>query len=112
MFYLSATPFTIPDRAGNTINTARGILLSSNTTSYSDWIGTLDTNDFYSFTLNRASQLNLHLSGLNGSISLQLLDNNGNRITSITSSVSSSQPINSFLSAGTYYLRVFLRGVM
>ncbi|TRU12872.1 MAG: peptidase S8, partial [Microcystis aeruginosa Ma_MB_F_20061100_S19] len=38
------------DLAGNTLATARAITVGSSTTSYTDWVGSTDTNDYYRFS--------------------------------------------------------------
>ncbi len=43
---VSAAPLAPVDLAGNTLATARAITVGSSTTSYTDWVGSTDTNDY------------------------------------------------------------------
>jgi hypothetical protein len=58
-FYnLTASATAVPDLAGNTFASARNITLGSTPTTFSDWVGSIDTLDYYRFTLNQASVVN------------------------------------------------------
>ncbi len=104
---VAATPIIPQDFAGNTIGTARQITVGSTTTTFTDWVGTADTNDFYRFTLNQNSNFNLSLNGLSSNADVQLLDGSGNFIASSTASGLSNEFINRQLNAGNYFIRVF-----
>ena len=104
---VSANPVAPSDYAGNTLSTARNISVGSTTSTYSDWVGTLDTNDYYRFSLNGTSNFNLSLNGLSGDADVQLLDGNGISIQSSTYSGTTPDSINRQLAAGTYYIRVY-----
>jgi subtilisin len=99
--------FTIPDNAGNTLATARNITVGATPTTYSDFIGSRDTNDYYTFTLGTTSNFTLALAGLTADADVSLLDGNGNLITSSTNGGNRSEEITRQLSAGTYYARVY-----
>jgi hypothetical protein len=98
------------DNAGNTLSTARSITVDSTTSTFSDFVGTTDTNDYYRFTLYSRSTLNLLLNGLSANADLQLLDNNGIAIEKSSSSGTSAEAIARTLDAGTYYIRVYPNG--
>nr|NCR41698.1 peptidase S8 [Microcystis aeruginosa W13-11] len=46
------------DLAGNTLATARAITVGSTTTTYTDWVGSTDTNDYYRFSLANSGNFN------------------------------------------------------
>jgi hypothetical protein len=104
---VSAVPLAPVDNAGNTLATARAITVGSTATSYTDWVGSTDTNDFYRFSLSNTSNFNLGLTGLTADADVRLLDSNGNTIVSSTRSGTASESISRQLNAGTYYIRVF-----
>ncbi|WP_407886274.1 PPC domain-containing protein, partial [Scytonema sp. NUACC26] len=98
---------TINDFAGNTLNNARQITLNSTASTYSDWVGSSDTNDYYGFNLSANSSVNLSLNGLTENADVQLLNSSGNVLTSSTSSGTASESISCSLDTGTYYVRVY-----
>ncbi|NMF59613.1 C2 family cysteine protease [Pseudanabaena yagii] len=102
---LSATVIP-PDYAGNTLGTARNVTLSSSTTTFQDWVGSADTNDYYRFTVANTSNLNLNLNGMTSDADVQLLDTSGNTIQSSTNAGTSAESIVRQVNAGTYYIRV------
>ncbi|NCQ90497.1 MAG: S8 family serine peptidase [Microcystis aeruginosa LG13-03] len=95
-----------PD-AGNTLATARDITIGATPTSYSDFVGSTDTNDYYRFSLGTTSDFSLNLTGLSADADVSLLDSNGSVITSSTNGSNISESITRQLSAGTYYVRVY-----
>jgi subtilisin family serine protease len=113
---LSTTTISVPvDNAGNTLATARNIGNLSSLQTFNDYVGTLDTNDFYRFTLNQTNNLTLNLSGLSADADMQLIqDVNGNGAIESGEILAypwqgGTQPENltTALTAGTYYIRVF-----
>ncbi|MDB9545067.1 S8 family serine peptidase, partial [Microcystis aeruginosa CS-1036] len=104
---VSAAPLAPVDLAGNTLATARAITVGSSTTSYTDWVGSTDTNDYYRFTLANSSNFNLGLTGLTADADVQLLNSSGSVIASSVRAGTASESITSQLSAGTYYIRVY-----
>ncbi|MEY2914617.1 MAG: hypothetical protein RLZZ184_3926 [Cyanobacteriota bacterium] len=59
---LTATAVAPIDNAGNTLATARAVGTLTATQSFSNWVGSADTNDYYRF--NIASQSNFSLNRL------------------------------------------------
>ena len=104
---VSAAPLAPVDLAGNTLATARAITVGSSTTSYTDWVGSTDTNDYYRFTLANSGNFNLGLTGMTADADVQLLNSSGSVIASSTNGGTASESITSQLSAGTYYIRVY-----
>ena len=105
--YNLAVSATSIDLAGNTLATARAITVGSSTTSYTDWVGSTDTNDYYSFSLANSSNFNLSLTGMTADGDVQLLNSGGSVIASSTNGGTASESITRQLSAGTYYIRVY-----
>ena len=66
---------------GNTLNTARNIGSLSATYTTSNFVGSSNTSDFYSFRLDSTSNFNLSLTGLSSDADVRLIqDLNGNGI--------------------------------
>jgi hypothetical protein len=102
-----ATPVELSsDLAGNTFATARNITLGSPPTTFRDWVGSTDTLDYYRFTLNQASVVNLSLTGLSADAHLGLRDANGNWLAWDWRSGTASENITRELNAGTYLIEV------
>ncbi|WNF15113.1 S8 family serine peptidase [Microcystis aeruginosa] len=97
----------VPDNAGNTLATARDITIGATPTSYSDFVGSTDSNDYYRFSLGTTSDFSLNLTGLSDDADVSLLDSNGSEITSSTNGSNDSESITRQLSAGTYFVRVY-----
>lgn len=79
---LNITPFTPPaDTAPNTIPTARDLgTISGTLPTISEYVGSADTIDYYKFTLDTQSDLDLELSDLTGDADVRLIrdaNNNG-----------------------------------
>ncbi|WP_293129505.1 S8 family serine peptidase [Microcoleus sp. bin38.metabat.b11b12b14.051] len=100
----------------NTLATARNVVgVENGRINLSDFVGVGDSEDFYKFTLNTNSDLNLRLDGLTGDADLHLIqDNNRNGIFEWSEIISRSinydstpENINLLgLNPGTYYVRV------
>jgi ELWxxDGT repeat protein len=78
------------------------------------YLGSGDTEDYFTFDLQTASTFNLDLTGLNGAslgtdIDVQVLDNLGIPVSGATSNNfgSSAESISQSLNAGTYFIRVY-----
>jgi len=95
------------DLASNTLATARAIAVGSSTNSYTDSVGSTDTNDYYCFSLANSGNFNLGLTGMTADADVQLLNSSGSVIASSTNGGTASESITSQLSAGTYYKRVY-----
>jgi pimeloyl-ACP methyl ester carboxylesterase len=110
-----------PDNAGNTLGASRnlGTLFANNQGRYNftanDFIGSVDSNDYYRFTLNNRSTLNLTLNNLSADADLQLIqdfNNNGvvdsgEVISGSYNSSSITDSISRILEAGTYFVRTY-----
>ncbi|MCS6783211.1 MAG: PPC domain-containing protein, partial [Gloeomargarita sp. SKYG98] len=98
---------SVADLAGNTLATARLISVGTTPTTFTDWVGSTDLNDYYRLTLNQASVLNVTLSGLTADADLELLDGQGNWLDGSWNAGSANETLTRTLQAGTYYLRVY-----
>nr|WP_287697204.1 PPC domain-containing protein [Microcystis sp. M058S1] len=96
-----------PDNAGNTLAKARDITIGATPVTYSDFVGSRDTNDYYRFSLGTSSNFSLNLTGLSADADVSLLNSNGSEITSSTNRSNISESITGQLSAGTYFVRVY-----
>ncbi|MDK2459957.1 pre-peptidase C-terminal domain-containing protein [Aphanizomenon sp. PH219] len=101
---LNATPV---DSAGNTLVAARNVGALTGTQSFSDWVGSVDTNDYYSFNVGTQSNFSLSLTGLTANADVELLDSSGGVITTSANTDTTSESITSLLGTGTYYARVY-----
>ena len=113
---LSAPPANIPtDKAGNTPSTAFDIGSLNTAANFSDFVGNVDPEDFYRFTLTNVSGLKIQLSGLSADADLELAQDTNNSgvidsneiINTSELQGTSDEEINlSALAAGTYFVRV------
>ncbi|MFO0174582.1 MAG: PPC domain-containing protein, partial [Aphanizomenon sp.] len=95
------------DNAGNTLATARAVGTLTATQSFSDWVGSVDTNDYYKFNVGTQSNFSLSLTGLSADADVELLNSSGIRIAISQNCGTTSESITRQLSAGTYYARVY-----
>ncbi len=97
------------DDAGNSRSKALDIGSLLEVRSYSDFVGTGDRRDFYSFTLDWERGVNLSLDGLTGNADLFLLNQQGKVIEKSKRGGTNAEKIEENLAAGTYYVRVQAR---
>lgn len=111
----AARPDFLPsDNAGNTLSEARQIDILTGTRVFGDFVGPFDRDDFYSFSLERASNFNLTVNNLRADVDVSLLqDINGNGVIEDneilrTSSEPGTNPetISGVLLRGNYFVRV------
>ncbi len=95
------------DIAGDSLDTAFNIGKLGAERTFQDFIGIDDANDYYRFSLDKASDFALTLTDLSADAEVQLLDNRGQLIDSSTGPASSTETITRQLSAGRYYVRVY-----
>jgi Bacterial pre-peptidase C-terminal domain. len=113
-----ATPYGgngLPD-PGNTLLTARNLGVLSGTTSLKEYVGVLDSDDFYRFTLSSAANLQARLTNSSDITSDLVLirDTNNNGLIdngeTIASAITSGSPDTTLLTrdlqAGSYFIRV------
>jgi len=93
---------------GVTFNSAHDLgNISRGNRNWNDFAGSSDVNDYYRFELSENGNFHLRLNGLSSDLDVSLFDRSGNFITSSTRSGSTSESIDNFLQAGTYYARVY-----
>ncbi|WP_427162743.1 pre-peptidase C-terminal domain-containing protein [Aliinostoc sp. HNIBRCY26] len=111
-YTLTASATTIlPDQAPNTRQTAKDIGTLSGSQSFNDFVGNIDSDDYYRFSVNVTSSFSLSLSNLIDNADVQLLNSTGTVISSSTLSGSSNETINTKLDVGTYHIRVYTSGL-
>jgi hypothetical protein len=98
------------DQAGETLNQARAIALSSSSKRFKDYVGLSDKNDFYAFSLSESKVVNLTLDGLTADAQLTLLNSNGQVLKASLNGGSTAESISETLEAGDYFIRVFPKG--
>ena len=101
---VSATAVT---DAGNTLNDARDITITEETTTYSDWVGVTDPYDYYRFSLADNKNFSLSLTGLSDNADVQILDSSGAVIAESDEYGTTSENLQVQLLAGTYYIGVY-----
>ncbi len=96
-----------PDLAGNSLNTARNLGSLTGTQNVFDFVGAIDTNDYYRFTLDTPHNFNLVLDGLSANANVRLLNGSGQAIVASTKTGTLPDTLSRTLGAGTYYVQVF-----
>ncbi|MEA5499132.1 PPC domain-containing protein, partial [Limnoraphis robusta] len=98
--------------SGNTLETAQdlGILTPGVDGGAFGEIGNSDPEDYFRFTLDTPSSLEVVLQGLTADADLEILDSNGNFITSSINYGSTSENLQLELEAGDYFARVYELG--
>jgi methionine-rich copper-binding protein CopC len=98
---------TTPDLAGNTLAAARAVTLGTQPSSYADYVGPTDTNDYYKFTTTGTTKFALSLTGLTDDADVYLLNSKGTEVAHSYNFGTTAEAINvSNLAAGTYYVQV------
>jgi hypothetical protein len=95
------------DRAGNSRSSARKIILKPTRSSFQDWVGKTDKDDFYQVRLGNRSHLDLTLSDLASNANLELLDRRGGLIQRSARSGTRKEAIQKVLKPGVYFIRVY-----
>ncbi|MCC5623900.1 pre-peptidase C-terminal domain-containing protein [Nostoc sp. CHAB 5715] len=99
------------DQAGNSQGAALDLGTLNGSVSGSEFVGSIDFNDYYKFNLNTSSSFNLSLSGLNDNADVQLFRSNGTQVPTTNQTGSTNETITNLpLSAGTYYIRIYPSG--
>lgn len=110
----TAAQSTTPRDPGKTLDSALDIGSLSGSRSFSDFVGSVDSDDYYRFSLASARNFNLSLSGITDSTQVELIqDKNGNAEIDYGDTLNydfggsnDNVAISSFLQAGTYFVRV------
>ncbi|AUS99311.1 pre-peptidase [Nostoc sp. CENA543] len=118
-YTLSASAEVIgTDQALNTTTLAQNLGSLNGSLTRSEFVGNIDTNDYYRFTLDRTSEINLNLSILSSyfdtqlvNADLQLLNSVNTQIATSNLTGNSNESISTVLNSGTYFIRVFTSGL-
>lgn len=111
-YTLSVVAETIdPDQAPNTSANALNLGTLNGSISRSDFVGNIDTNDYYKFNVNTTSSFNLTLSGLSDNADVRLFNSVNTQIAISSQTGNSNESISNFtLNAGTYSIRIYPTG--
>ncbi|MCX7595074.1 MAG: S8 family serine peptidase [Fischerella sp.] len=107
----------LSDLAGNSLDAARSFTITTSSQIFTDKVCLKDPNDYYKFTLECRSSLQLALTSRKANANVQLIqDGNGNGIADKQEVIASSQCsgnkvefINTTLDVGTYYIRIYAK---
>ncbi len=75
-----------------------------------DSVSSTNLSDYYRFSVDTPSHLNLNLSELTANANLNVLDSQGNVLNSSANDGTMLETIDALLNAGTYYLQVYTSG--
>lgn len=106
---MSAPLGGIVDNAPNTRAQARDIgVLDSRVQGFDDWVsGTLDSNDWYRFSVAQNSQVNLRLDGLTDNANVQLYNALGSLLGTSFQLGTAAESLERVLGVGDYHVRVY-----
>lgn len=89
---------------GSSLDAARQIALSSTTSTFTDSISNSDLKDYYKFTLQESSTINLSLTSQSGEADTELRDSKGEIVQDSEYMDTKGEPVNLVLATGTYYV--------
>ncbi len=69
-----------PDGAGESFDTSRQVGVLAGSQTFSDWVGDIDSSDYYQFTLDANRTVNIQLSGVSETVSLLFFDSGGDYV--------------------------------
>ncbi|NGZ28354.1 MAG: hypothetical protein G8345_15875, partial [Magnetococcales bacterium] len=93
--------------ANNATTAAQAIGSFLGVEEVSGWVGSVDTTDIYSIVATATSYLSLYLNELTADADLQLLSSTGATLNTSTQMGTMADAINTTVSTGTYYVRVY-----
>lgn len=94
------------DTVGNSFRTAFDVGSLRGVRSFAEYVGTNDALDIYRFQVDATTRLQVELSGLTADADLYLHAANGTRLVRSDAPETSTERIDGWLAAGTYYLAV------
>ena len=95
------------NEVGNSLDDALEIIVGEIPSTYSDWVGVTDPDDYYRFTLDNPSDFSLSLTELDDDADVELLDSSGAVLFRSENWLNEDENINLQLLEGTYYVRVY-----
>jgi hypothetical protein len=93
--------------ADSPLGTVKGLDLIFSPLTFIGSLSPLNTLDYYSFTLNSYSSVNLALSGLSADADMELLNSNGEVLQTSPQSGTNPESLFTTLNAGSYYIKVY-----
>ena len=116
----TTTPGTTATDPGNRLDTALDLGFVSENQTFGEFVGTLDRNDFYRFSLTQDADFRLRLRDLSDDVDVELIDDldednlvDSNEIIRAIRTLdddTSLRAIDEFLQAGTYFIRLVTDG--
>lgn len=99
---------TLLANADDSAATARDLgTLTATPITVSDFVGSVDPQDFTRFTITRSSDFRLSLSSMTADADVRLQNAQGQFVASSTRGGAQTEELNCQLSAGTYFVRVY-----
>lgn len=100
------------DLAGNSVGEARAVTLApADSLTFEDWVGAADPDDFYAITVEAPARLAVRLTDLTSDVDIELLGDDGETVLATSLGFGTEdERIDWSVTAGTYYLRVFVFG--
>ena len=108
-YNLQASASAFPNNgAGESFDKALPLGILSSAISYDDWVGqSIDPSDYYQFQLDQNRVVNVNLSNVSDSISVNIYDNSGDYITSDLVGAGETKTLTTeTLPPGLYYVTV------
>ncbi|MEZ5666911.1 MAG: pre-peptidase C-terminal domain-containing protein [Alphaproteobacteria bacterium] len=101
-----------PDNAGNSVDNAADLGTLDATAApdgltATDWVGSGDLDDYFSFTVTAATTIEARLTGLVGDLDLELLGSDGAIVSVSNNSGNAEEMVGLSVEPGTYYLHVY-----
>jgi subtilisin family serine protease len=106
VYDLQLSTAAIIDRAGNHLDHARDLATLTGTQTFTDYVGTLDSDDYYRFRLEQVTDFKLQLDGLLADADVTLRNQAGQFIASSYKDGQQSESIQRLLGSGIYYVQV------
>jgi hypothetical protein len=94
------------DIANESMASARNLGTVTGTRTFTDWVGSADSNDYFRFSVNQQSAATLRLDQLTADADLYLYNSSGQQVARSILGGSSADQIQLTLASGTYYARI------
>ncbi|MEM7445216.1 MAG: pre-peptidase C-terminal domain-containing protein [Pseudomonadota bacterium] len=106
---ITGTPGTPPpaDEVGNTRETANNLGIIDGPTSFGDWVGPGDDDDYWRFELTSQAFVTITMTGMSSDLDIVLEDDFGSVLNSSAAGGSDDELMESTLEPGVYYIRVY-----
>lgn len=94
------------DFVGDSKTAAKDLGTFDGSITYGEYVGSLDTGDYYKFKMTKGFTPTIKIDGLSADANLELLDSGGNSLAKSSKTGTSSDSIVKALAPGTYYAKV------